>query len=448
MIILILWIVIFGLLLYFEGTNTLLYTPVLVVLQTISWQIVSYSQTIDRGIILSNYLLMLFLIILSSIKIVKNKHAFGFIHKIIILWVILLLIQSFISSSDVWESIKRSMHIIASLMVLLGILSTRFNEHNYLIARKQVYYFLIIFSANIVFLSIFDLGEPFYEKLLGKSTYTAPFLRGGWFTVYSMHGVAIITALLPFMNKLKPKVIGIKWSIIIYIVTASILILTFKRTYFLILAFGMLSYLLFTLYISRRNFFISLLIILLTTSFSFLAFDTFKASISTRSKILSVDEFVAEGRFIEFATYPNVVNDEGVVFLLFGRELFVSAGKFKALEQAERGRFLHNDFSHLIYGTGLIGLLTYLFIFYTLYAISKKYYINKMTTQNRYMFYGIIIIITTTLISGTGDGILTMINRVVPFYLIALYLSIMRDYTPSNSNVNLISNNNISSNNT
>lgn len=427
MIVLLFWICVFTYLLIFKGTNSLLYTPVLTVCQIISWQFQSINQIENREIIISNYLFMFFLILLSIIKLYKSKIVFSTLHKLIIIWIILLLFQSFLNTTEEWESFKKSLHIITSLFVFLGIISFDFSDKNFLTAIKQTIYFLIIFSGNIIFLTIFSIGEPFKEKLLSQGTYAATFLRGGWFTIYSMHGVAIITSLIPFILKLLPS----RWKRIyfwvIFIVSILILALTFKRSYFLILFTGIFFYILFSINKINKNLILKFILIIYLFVFLASSLYLFKSYISKREKILNATELTSEGRYMEFMYYPEVINKEGLMFMLVGKELFVSSGKFVTLDQIEKGRFLHNDYSNLLYGVGIIGLLLYISIFYKIYTFSKKYYFKNPSLPNKHFYYIIITTIFTILISGTGDGILNITNRVVPFYFIGVMFSLLRD---------------------
>ncbi|MDP3463672.1 MAG: hypothetical protein Q8S18_12850 [Bacteroidales bacterium] len=264
------------------------------------------------------------------------------------------------------------------------------------------------------------------EKSIGFS-YSASFLRGGWFTVFSLHGAAIITSLIPFFIEAKSHKNFSKTAWLLLFLSASfILIFTYKRIYYIILFTGILYYLIYRFSDNRRKLLSYIAFYIVTISFIFLSYYVFLEFLEIRNKTFSFQEFQNEGRYMEFALYPEVVTERNLLFFFFGDELFVSGGKFAALDQIELGRFLHNDFAHLLYGSGTIGLFLYLLIYYTIYRESKLLLSFNRTKQSRFFYYLIITVIITTIISSFSDGILTLINRVIPFFLIGFSLVVMK----------------------
>ena len=420
------WVIFLAVLTVRKWTSSIIYTPVIVVLLPISCQFVSFSQVENRGITLSSYLVMIWLTALSMIRVAKHGNTSIRVTKLIAIFTLLLIFLALFNSSEIWESFKRSLPIIASFWVLLGMSSFKNNFNHSIVVNRQIFYSLTLFTTNVLIISVLSLGDQFMEKSIGI-TYSASFLRGGWFTIFSLHWAAIITSLIPFFIESKfNKNFGKTVWIILFFAASFILIFAYKRIYYIILFTGILNYIIYRFSNNRRKLLSYIAFYFIAISFIFVSYFIFLEYLEIRNKTLSFEEFQNEGRYMEFALYPEVVSERNLLFFLFGDELFVSGGKFEALDQIEIGRFLHNDFAHLLYGAGIVGVSIYLLIFWNIYSEGKQLLSEYRTQKHRFFYFLINTIIITSIISGFSDGILILINRVIPFYLIGVSLGFMK----------------------
>lgn len=153
----------------------------------------------------------------------------------------------------------------------------------------------------------------------------------------------------------------------------------------------------------------------------------------SRGRDISIESLNNEGRALEFIYYPVVVLNEKnpVLFLFIGRDLFNSQNKFFDLNQNVGefgGRFLHSDYAHLLYGSGIIGLLIYISIFVSILLRANKFL--KVRHDLRYLAIGSIIIVVCILAGGLGDGILSLPNRLLPMYLLGVFMSYLHSENP------------------
>ena len=88
--------------------------------------------------------------------------------------------------------------------------------------------------------------------------------------------------------------------------------------------------------------------------------------------------------------------------------------------------FLHNDFAHLLFGSGLVGSFLYLSILF--FLIKKSVFVIKLDNSIlKFIGTGSLILVAAIIISGLGDGILSVQNRIVPFYTLGLFLGYARN---------------------
>ena len=60
---------------------------------------------------------------------------------------------------------------------------------------------------------------------------------------------------------------------------------------------------------------------------------------------------------------------------------------------------------------------------------------SNLSYNNKLLKNGVIIIIVSVLISGGGDGILSIINRIGPFYILGIFLSLLRNSKIQDNNI-------------
>jgi O-antigen ligase len=243
-----------------------------------------------------------------------------------------------------------------------------------------------------------------------------------FYGIYPM--VYLLIASIYYYNiRVKGKTILIKVTLFIAII---IFLLLAKRTYLYLFLFGaFFQIVLFLLYKKKTTNVISLLLIIFFLIF--LGRDTFIKSFVDKRETAIDRSYFEEGRFLEILAYKtDIIDRESIEKILLGTEIFNSRQKFFGFSYMyswlyfDKDRTLHSDYSNLLYGTGIIGILSYLLF---LFWIGMNFY-KKTRFQNRIshelkalmlVFWSVYI---SLLINGLSDGILSMSNRLIPFLLL------------------------------
>lgn len=434
MSLLIVWLVIFSILVYKFAHNTILYTPVIVMTNRLSYQLISVNPVENHYLVLLSYSLMFFFVFLAFWNLVYYKKVLiSPLQRILLFFVFLLIAQSLIGAIDTFLSFKRSMPIITSILVFIALYERPdLYRYHFNIIRNQCNWFIGLFVVNVVLLTAFSIGSPLMAGDGTQESYAVGFIRLGVLTIYELHGIAIIISIFLLMNRKSHHNRRFLLNII-YISAIIILLLILKRTYFFILFAGFTGYFILSMHVKlsyKRIFSIQsivLLVILVIMAAGYLSIIT-----SQRNREISIEAYESEGRLKEFVLYPEVVINQSnpTAFVLLGKDLFVS-GQFeilnKGIYQGSKSRFLHNDYAHLLYGSGIVGVALYLNILIRPILIARRIRKKSFTSLSSVLYVGIVLLVLTIIISGFGDGILLLLNRIAPLYFIGFMLSIMRN---------------------
>ncbi len=426
MLLLTFWIILYLHFLISRNNRTILYLPVVVMLTKLSMQFITFNEYY-RAVILLNYTLILYVIVLSIIEIQKCKNRFllsKYLISRIYIFILLLFTLVFVNSTNTWESSKLIFGIIASLLAFSAIYNRRITESEFNIGIKNIVISLALFSLNFVFLTFLKLG-PSLNEFSYMEGYASSFLKTGTFGFFELHGVIILSSLVLLYRDIIGNIFWKNASTISSLVIIVMTILTFKRTFIAVIALGILIYYILKV-ASSKNKIIVLIISLITIGFFYFIFNPL---IDMFLKVREVPDILASftesGRALEFILYPSVVMEQKnpVIFFLFGKEIFNSSGAFSALNYGiQKGRFLHNDYAHILYGAGIIGLFLYLSIIISIVK-NGTYYLTNNNTKIKALGVGAIILILGIFVSGLGDGILSFQNRIIPFFAVGLFLS-------------------------
>lgn len=420
------WIILYLHFLISRNNRTILYLPVVVILTKLSMQFVAFYEY-NRAVILLNYTLILYVVLLSIIEIQKSKNRFlhsKYLKSRIYIFILLVFVLAFINSSKTWESLKLGVGIIASLLAFSAMYNRRITESEFNLGIKNIVISLALFSLNFGFLTLLKLG-PSLNEFSYMEGYSDSVLRTGTFGFFELHGFIILSSLVLFYRDVIGNIFWKNASTISSLVIIVMTILTFKRTYIAVIAFGILAYYILKV-ASSKNKIIVFILSLLSIGVLYFIFnpliDMFLKARESQETLLALSE---SGRALEFLLYPSVVMEQKnpVLFFLFGKEIFTSSGVFSALNYGiQKGRFLHNDYAHILYGTGIVGLFLYLSIIISIVK-NGTYYLKNKSIKLKTLGVGSIILILGIFVSGLGDGILSFHNRVIPFFAIGLFLS-------------------------
>ncbi len=324
---------------------------------------------------------------------------------------------SFFSSTPVNSFIDGPLKISLSFfMIPIGI-QLGLIKKNALI--KPIILLILLLLINYLLSQIFKLGVSIYDEdsfYTGGATAAAP--------------VIIATGLLVIFNAFNKKTLPYNNIIIATIVAASIfvILLSVKRGAILSLFVALIIYLMFSgkkLTTLIRIVFIGMILLVILNYNS----DVLEKRIEARST--ERNELQNEGRYRETFFVIDELKSYSLLNILFGKEAFNSGVVMK--KYFGRERRLHVDYNILLNGTGIFGLLAYL---YLIFLIAKKtVYLNKKqnrletTTKNKIDSkenYSLILsLIVLSLVMSFSGGLQFVSYRIILFLVIGYALGEM-----------------------
>jgi hypothetical protein len=435
MLLLFVWFVVYIFLYKKYKERSIIYIPIIFILNKISRSLISVNPGAISSIVLLEYTMLFFFIYISIVNLIKSKYSMNYLSKIIFIFIIYLTIIGLVNSTDKWLTFKATLAITTSFFVLVASYNYIPTGIDLLKIQRQLFIVLLLFMLNITILSIFKIGE----SLAGNNikTYVAPFLHWGQFNIFEAQGISIITSLFFITKSIFTQYK--KRSILLFAISIVILIiflLSAKRTNVILIIFGF-SFSSFLYYSFKSNKIGKLINSLLIIGFTYVLISPFFSEfVEKREAANDIEIITTKGRTQELSLYPEVIKSQTnhIAFMLIGKELFNSAGKFSVLNSEigiTEDRALHNDYSQLLYGTGLIGLFLYLLIILKLLRLSYKYRARVQTSPYNSIAIGTIVITLELVLGGYDGGILNSADRIIPFFTLGIYLSFLRFKTIS-----------------
>ena len=356
---------------------------------------------------------LLFVILYFIIQFGMEKTRYNITLLFYLLFILILTLQT----TDLKESmIDGFLKISVSfLMIPIGIQLGRTKNTS---ITKSLYFVIFILIVNYVISQIYKIGVSTYHEdsfYQGGASVTAP--------------IIIASILLVFFNAYNTK--RLPYSKVLNMVLISgavfIILISMKRGAILGFFVGVLIYLL----VSSKKVGTSLRLILIGFAlfvFSSQYSDTLQQRFNARST--EKNEIQNENRYKETFYVIEELSNSNLFNILFGTEAFNS--KTVMRKYFGRERQLHVDYNILIHGTGVIGLLFYLYLFYIFYRISSS--IKSTTKQYKDRIYTNLIsenhalvlsLITLSLVMSISGGLQFASYRVILLLIIGYYLGEM-----------------------
>lgn len=279
------------------------------------------------------------------IKYVKNPKKFFLIY-IYSIYVLCLLYFS----SDFAYSFKTYLKVFTSIWLFPVAVSLIKNYKDYKIFNNKIYPLIYLYILNFIIMNILGIGLKGY----GDTIQTGNLFTEG---LNTMAYVIVCSPMLIFLSKKKSSN---KYIFTLVTLLVIIEVLTMKRITIIATIFGIFFYLIFS---KDKSIYLRYLILGMTILL--LLFPLYKNILSqqiiNRGTQLELGYVEKEYRYKEFF----YVNDEIFSFKdpyksLFGEEVFNSQGKYGPLNVFGPDRQIHNDYSRLLFDTGIVGLLFYL----------------------------------------------------------------------------------------
>ena len=363
------------------------------------------------GILRTSYLLFVILYFIIQFGMEKVRY------NITLLFYLLFILVLCLQTTDLKESmIDGFLKIsVAFLMVPIGIQVGRTKNAS---ITKSLYFVIFILIINYVFSQIYKIGVSTYHEdsfYQGGASVTAP--------------IIIASILLVLFNAYNTKRLPYSKLLNMAIISAAvfIILISMKRGAILGFFIGILIYLLVSskkLGTSFRLILIGFALFVFSSQYSETLQQRFDARSTEKNEIQNENRYKETFYVVEELSNSNLFN------ILFGTEAFNSKSVMR--KYFGRERQLHVDYNILIHGTGVIGLLFYLYLFFMYYRIS--YSIKKTTILIRNKVYNNLIsenhalvlsLISLSLVMSVSGGLQFASYRVILLFIIGYYLGEM-----------------------
>lgn len=340
---------------------------------------------IIRGLLISTFILYF----------VINRMSFFKTNTLIFIFLLYLLILSFLSSN-----VNRSLFsgfLKWSVPLLSFSLGYYYIRNEKLLRQLNTAY---VFAALVIILNfaVAQVTKQGISAYIADSFYTG----GGGVGVTNCLTFILLTIPAFFVAGLpKNKTLRIMIPITM-VLSILVIVAVMKRA----AIFGLiLGYFIYFINSKKKTVFfkyfiiIGILFLLFLPKFESVITERFNARVEISSK---ADKEIRE----EELTYViQEFLNTSVKHSLFGSEVFNSQ-QFFGPKYFDNNRMIHGDFASFLYGSGLVGILLYFSIFFSLYRFNKFYDKNfkdkNMLTELNAVFYAILV--TAFFVSATGSG--------------------------------------------
>lgn len=271
---------------------------------------------------------------------------------------------------------------------------------------------LNVFYHKIFLLMIFYLSNFFIMNFLGISFkgYGSDISTGNIFTE-GLHAMAYSLLLLPLISiDFKNKKLLLFIGIIVFIT----LLLTMKRTSIVGVLFG---YTIFLICLKKKgNLIKGLLVAIVIGLLTFpLYSDKLFKQIENRNTQLELGHLEDEARYAESVLiFSEIFSFKDLTYSFFGKELFNSSGTYGGGDINWGDRQLHSDYSLLLHGSGIVGIIWYMLvqIVIVLVYLDYKKKVLQICGYTKYLdyinatFYSFFFLSFFLSLSGGVDGII------------------------------------------
>jgi O-antigen ligase len=259
--------------------------------------------------------------------------------------------------------------------------------------KLRTYLFIVLYILIIHFFwaQLFNYGEDPY----GLNIY----LGGGG--VYQVYTIVYILLFLPFIISVSgPE--KIRWHELIALFLSVIpVLLIFRRAAVLSLICG---FIIFIFFIKEKKSFIKYAFIALILIIPVIpgAFETVSQRLEARS--LDIEEQQMSSRGGEIPVTINVISTSEMSRVLFGSEMF----DYKTLSNTDRS--LHVDYARLLIGSGIIGFVLYMAIFFRIWLSYFSFRKNIADIKFRSVLFAVMLALSVAFILFSYSSQLTQVS--------------------------------------
>lgn len=351
----------------------------------------------------------------------KNTTTIMVLAYLAFLFLLITLSSNFIYSAKLYiKATTPFLFFLVSLVIVKNV--SDFHRIN-----RSLIILMILFVCNILISNIFNLGQVQYEN---EETIDV----GNIYTIglnsmsYCLVTLPMIFSLYPFSKK-NHKVLLAILAVLILI----FMIVLLKRAALLGLIVGYTIWFITSRIKNKIMILRFIVLVAIALAFTFPLYkDLFLAKYAAREDRFEADTYKTEGRYLENRiVFMEVFSFKDINYSLFGREMFNSPGNYG--EGQWGNRQLHSDYANILNGSGIMGMLFYLYINYFILKLflrekRRLIHINCYGRNEKFLnslFLAFFIMYFFIGLSGGLDGTLyTGIRFIYLGAVISLYRSI------------------------
>lgn len=352
--------------------------------------------------------LILFFLVYASVVRNRYNNKFTIIYFYILLQLMLIILQSSNLIYSVTNLIKYSIGLLC-LPLGFNILSSVKKLKNF---QKTGLVFLILYLVNIVLANIFHFGDYYGYKIENGLEIGNVFTDGLYANVYVITSIFFLLLLFPTHKKMILSITAI---------CAVLVIVNMKRTAILVLLVGPVMYLFFYFAVNGKiksrlaSMHLKYMILFMTFALLVLPFfyNEIQMRLDAREKHFqeSAEDITNEGRIAEFIyIYDEILYSDNFLTLLFGKETLNYVGTYA--NGIFGNRQIHGDYSKILHGTGILGVLVWgaIHLFLIVWIVRLKNSIpcktGIMSSILYPLYFSFFIIYLLSMMSGVRECVL------------------------------------------
>ena len=294
--------------------------------------------------------------------------------SIIIITSLYFILLSFVNTSNILVSVRTASGLIVSLFMFPIAFKYINTNEGFLHVIKYLTFSVVLIIMHYAWANIYGIG---------RSPYLQDFFFTGGASIGPVSVLVFFLLIMPLVGTLKGK-FDIKY-IILTLASLIIILLLFRRGAVFGLALGFLTYTLITIRQKKTYIIASISAVLLIIVFAFFG-NEIKQVYEARDNEAFIEG--TAGRAMEVEWVMDSFKDKGFISLVGGIEAFNSGGYFH--RERNISRSLHTDYMVLLHGTGIIGVILMIGVYFLFFRKFKKTDITVFSTYYSILFASLI----------------------------------------------------------
>lgn len=354
------------------------------------------------------------IILILFFTMIPNTNFKSLITKSI--WIFIIYISILIPfASDIQYSINVSTKVFTSLLCFT--LSYRYinSELSMKVFCKSIFFLYLILFLSLILNNYFNLGGGLYSKEID-------FQAGGYTDDWNV--LTYLLLISPLYYTFESNILKKRLFSLFFISTLIILIISFKRIAIGGVIFG---FLVFSYHYNKKKIFKNFILIIIALSLLLPFY-----SIILKSQYFAREDRFRKGAFEEEARYlesiyiwDEILSFNNIKKSMFGMEAFNSVGKYA--NNYFNKRQAHIDYNLIVISNGIIGLLLYLSIYFSIFNNRRKLLLKPNNLKIKILNGTFWSLFYTSLFTSFGGQMYSITFRSIIFLFMGSILRYLRN---------------------